>query len=205
MTAIHQDQITAAESVLRPFITDPAISVAGLAMQCINAFMDAAPAKRAKAARAAKDEPEGFDEFYAIFPRKVDRRGAANAYRSALTRTTHEIIMAGAKRYAAAMAGTEMKYVKHPATWLNHDCWLDEMGSLTLVGGAAAAFEDCPVQGWVRRLEVWAGRTEQPKGSWRASWGPPPQDGRLPRPGIGQSSLSRAIPSEGRKGRLTIV
>lgn len=200
MTAIHQDQITAAESVLRPFITDPAISVAGLAMQCINAFMDAAPAKRAKAARAAKDEPEGFDEFYAIFPRKVDRRGAANAYRSALTRTTHEIIMAGAKRYAAAMAGTEMKYVKHPATWLNHDCWLDEMGSLTLVGGAAAAFEDCPVQGWVRRLEVWAGRTEQPKGSWRASWGPPPKTDGCRVPESAKAAYLEQYPPKAAKG-----
>lgn len=176
MATIHPDQIKAAESVLRQYIPDQAISAAGAFLEALGAYLDAAPAQKTRAARAARDEPEGFADFYAIFPRKVERRGASNAYRSALTRSTPEIILAGAKRYAAAMAGTEMKYVKHPATWLNQDCWLDEMGALTLVGGATAVFEDGPIGTWVKRLEAWTGRTEQPKGSWRPSWGPKPRE-----------------------------
>jgi hypothetical protein len=30
------------------------------------------------------------------------------------------------KRYAAAQDGKDPTYIKHPATWLNGKCWLDE-------------------------------------------------------------------------------
>lgn len=34
--------------------------------------------------------------------------------------------MVGIQRYAAEVAGREAKFVKHPSTWLNGTCWLDE-------------------------------------------------------------------------------
>ena len=38
-----------------------------------------------------------------------------------------EDLIAGAKSYAAhAAAGGDPRFVKHPATWLNAHCWLDE-------------------------------------------------------------------------------
>ena len=32
----------------------------------------------------------------------------------------------GTKRYAAQVEGKEAEYIKHPSTWLNGQCWLDE-------------------------------------------------------------------------------
>lgn len=172
---IHPDQITAAEAVLKPFVTDPTVSLGGLALQVVNAFMDAAPAKK-KRGESLKGEPEGFAAFYQEFPRHVGRREAAQAYGRALTRSSPEIIMAGCKRYKTAMAGTEDRYIKHPASWLNGDHWRDELGNLTLVGGAAVAFEDCGIEAWVRRLEMLAGRDGSARGTWRAAWGPKPAE-----------------------------
>jgi hypothetical protein len=39
---------------------------------------------------------------------------------------TPEELVSGAKRYAAERAGQDGKYTKHPATWLNNECWADE-------------------------------------------------------------------------------
>lgn len=172
MTTIHQDQITAAEAILRPFITDPAISVAGLFLQAYNAFEDARPSRKAKAAKARQDEPEGFCELYEkIYPRKVGRKGATICYEKALTRSTREIIHAGAKRYAEDMQGVEPKFIKHLTTWLNGDHWMDQMGQLSL---APPIFEETSEGGWYRRTEMFFGLTDSPKWTWRAVWAPNP-------------------------------
>ena len=43
------------------------------------------------------------------------------------TRWTLEAdLLADAMRYAAAQAGKDQTYTKHPTTWLNGKCWLDE-------------------------------------------------------------------------------
>ena len=68
-------------------------------------------------------EPE-FEKFWNNFPRKIAKGAARKAYRNAAKRAAHEEILAGAKRYAASKP--EPQFTKHPATWLNSDCWLDE-------------------------------------------------------------------------------
>ena len=65
-----------------------------------------------------------FEEFWAVYPRKVAKGAARKAYRNALNRATVEEILAGAKRYSASKP--EPQFTAHPATWLNADRWLDE-------------------------------------------------------------------------------
>jgi hypothetical protein len=62
-----------------------------------------------------------FLEFWEVYPRKVARGDALKAYLKALSRASHAEILAGVKRYKP-----DPKFTKHPATWLNADCWLDE-------------------------------------------------------------------------------
>ncbi|ARD42491.1 hypothetical protein [Actinomyces gaoshouyii] len=71
-------------------------------------------------------EPEGFAEFYDIYPRHVARRTAAKAYAKALSRATPETILAGARRLAADPNLPESRYIRYPATWLNADGWRDD-------------------------------------------------------------------------------
>lgn len=66
---------------------------------------------------------ELFDEFWKEYPRKSDKRAALRAFKSALARVSYEDIMAGVIRYAKDPNLPEMRFIKHPATWLNADAW----------------------------------------------------------------------------------
>jgi hypothetical protein len=67
-----------------------------------------------------------FEEFWGVYPRKVEKGVARKAWKNALKRATPEEIIAGAKRYAAQRFGQEVEFTKHPGPWLNADRWLDE-------------------------------------------------------------------------------
>lgn len=167
--AIHPDQLAAAKTVMVKYLPDGGLSAVGVFLEAYNAFLDASPARKA---RDTKDEPEGFEAFYAAYPRHEARRDAANAYRAAITLAPAGIILDGALRYAELMKGTESKFIKLPATWLRADCWRDEPPQLSLV---QSGFEETSENGWLHRLETFAGKTDIPRGTWRASWGPPPK------------------------------
>jgi hypothetical protein len=82
----------------------------------------------ALAPAAPKKEPSGFAEFYRVYPLHVARGAAERAYRRIIKNgeATEADLLAGAMRYAAAQDGKDPTYVKHPTTWLNGKCWLDE-------------------------------------------------------------------------------
>ncbi len=73
-----------------------------------------------------KNTDAGFEEWYAAYPIHVGRGKAIKAYRIALGKTDHATLVAAAKRYAASPA-RKHEYTKHPTTWLNSECWLDDM------------------------------------------------------------------------------
>lgn len=66
----------------------------------------------------------GFEEFWAIYPRHEDKKTAQVAFIKALKKTDLETILAGVRRYLADK--TDLKYVAYPATWLNKERWNDE-------------------------------------------------------------------------------
>jgi len=66
-----------------------------------------------------------FDEFWSVYPRKVGKRDAENAYKRALKLATSEEIFEGAKRYAADPNRVD-QFTAHPATWLNRGSWGDQ-------------------------------------------------------------------------------
>lgn len=71
-----------------------------------------------------------FEEFYAAYPRKVGKKAAEKSWDKLIKMGTnpHEMIE-GAKRYRAAVAGKDLHYVAHPASWLNAARWQDEAGT----------------------------------------------------------------------------
>jgi hypothetical protein len=74
-----------------------------------------------------KDDPEGFEEFYRVYPRHASRPAAVKAYRRIIIQgeATHSELLNGAMRYAAERTGEPERFTKHPATWLNGQCWND--------------------------------------------------------------------------------
>lgn len=90
---------------------------------------DLAPIKTKKKSSTARVESD-FLDFYAAYPRHVGKEAARRAFVKAVKGGTPAAdIVEGARRYAAATAaaGTETRYVAHPATWLNAGRWSDDM------------------------------------------------------------------------------
>jgi hypothetical protein len=79
-----------------------------------------------KAPTDGADMEQLFAEWYLQYPKKMARRDAEKAYRQALKTTPAADLLAGVMRYAAERTGQDPQFTKHPATWLNKGCWLDE-------------------------------------------------------------------------------
>lgn len=91
---------------------------------------DLAPIKTKKKSSAPARVESDFLDFYAAYPRHVGKEAARRAFVKAVKAGTPAAdIIEGARRYAAATAaaGTETRYVAHPATWLNAGRWSDDM------------------------------------------------------------------------------
>lgn len=70
-----------------------------------------------------------FYDWYAQYPRKVARQDAQKAYEQQRKMGyTAEIMLAGAKMYAALVAqkNIETKFIPFPASWLRAGRWLDD-------------------------------------------------------------------------------
>lgn len=70
-----------------------------------------------------------FDDFYKIYPKKVEKLYARKCYDIAIRNgATHEEIYNGAKTYAAycLAENKDRQYIKNPSTFLNKGCWMDE-------------------------------------------------------------------------------
>lgn len=82
---------------------------------------------KAKKSKKRNDYPDDFEEFWRTYPRHEDKKKAFSVWQKALKGgATADEIIAGAARYAKYRAGEPEQYTKHPATWLNGDCWENE-------------------------------------------------------------------------------
>jgi hypothetical protein len=63
-----------------------------------------------------------FDKFWAVYPKKTDKRLALKSFVKALKRETLEPILDGAKRYRDD-PNRDDSFTKNPSTWLNADAW----------------------------------------------------------------------------------
>lgn len=74
---------------------------------------------------------DAFDQFWALVPpgRRVEKARAQKAFLKIRQsgEVTWEKFFAGVVRWNAASIGREVRFIKHPATWLNAGCWDDEI------------------------------------------------------------------------------
>lgn len=68
---------------------------------------------------------EGFEHFWANYPRKVDKARARRAYEKARKTVGHGEIAHGLGGWLVywQRARTEARFIPHPATWLNNERW----------------------------------------------------------------------------------
>lgn len=74
--------------------------------------------------------PEKFLEFYQIYPVKKGKDAACKAFLSAQQRGEAESIIQAAKNYSEYLSRNppeHIRFIPHPATWLNEGRWADEL------------------------------------------------------------------------------
>jgi hypothetical protein len=69
---------------------------------------------------------DGFDQFWATYPRKVGKGSARKAWKTALKKTDKDTILAGTHLYASIRRNENPEYTAHPSSWLNAERWADE-------------------------------------------------------------------------------
>ncbi|MDQ7877344.1 helix-turn-helix domain-containing protein [Microbacterium sp. QXD-8] len=67
-----------------------------------------------------------FEEFWSVYPRRVAKKKALEVFVRVVRTTDPQLVLDGARRYAAETAGTDVKYIAHPTSWLNQERWTDE-------------------------------------------------------------------------------
>lgn len=72
-------------------------------------------------------QAHGFDEFWAIWPKKNSRRDAERAWDKAVKKAPSEVILAAARAYAESPYRPEKQFVPYGATWLNGERWSDPL------------------------------------------------------------------------------
>lgn len=122
---------------------------------------------RAGGLPVGSETTEEFERFWRAYPRRVAKGHARKAWAKAIKAAPAETIIEGATRYAAERARDDPKFTKHPATWLNGECWDDEPNLPAIRGtnghdscssrtdpaaGSAQAFRDDPVTSAVGRV-----------------------------------------------------
>lgn len=69
-----------------------------------------------------------FDAFWKAYPRRIAKGTARNAFDKAIRKTALETMLAAIEDYKRFKP--ERIDFKHPATWLNGECWDDEWAAV---------------------------------------------------------------------------
>jgi len=81
-------------------------------------------------------EPEGFDAFWATYPKRADKGHARTAWAKAVRKADVTEIVDGARRFGEDPNLPEPKFIPLAATWLNGERWED--GPLPSRSGSSA-------------------------------------------------------------------
>jgi uncharacterized protein YdaU (DUF1376 family) len=63
-----------------------------------------------------------FENFWSVYPRKINRAVALKAFEKAIRKTEADLIITAVRGYKFA---DDEQFIPHPATWLNQERWID--------------------------------------------------------------------------------
>lgn len=116
------------------------------------------------------DDALAFEGWWSLYPRKVGKGGARQAFKRARGSVGLVELNAATKRFAQQVAelGTEERFIPHPATWLNGERWADGRAEPQSAGTNAES--GGPDDLWRTRM-----RAFQANGAWpERHFGPKP-------------------------------
>jgi hypothetical protein len=117
-----------------------------------------------------QEEDKGFEEFWSIQLRKLDKGHARKAWKKALRLKPAAEIIEAYKKFAARMRAEkkDLEFVPYPGTWLNGERWADEPENI----GASQELKGAALIRW--RVEGFVKRK-----FWKDEWGPKPDPSTL--------------------------
>lgn len=81
-----------------------------------------------KRRREVSDDDPHWQRFWSLYPNKKSKGAARKAWVRAVAKVeSPAVLIRAVEKYVGGI--TEMRYVPHPATWLNQEKWLDEDGN----------------------------------------------------------------------------
>lgn len=84
--------------------------------------------------KSTLDYSNEFEQFWHIYPRKKEKKAASKSFTKARKKNTLEAIIIGTQRYAdeCELNQTELKFIKHPTTFLNKESFIDILAEMPL-------------------------------------------------------------------------
>jgi hypothetical protein len=84
---------------------------------------------------------DAFEQWWQHYPRRVAKKFAHRVFERLRSsgEVPFEVLLSATQNYARSMVGKDMKYVAHPATWLNAGRWDDDENALLDVKVSAPA------------------------------------------------------------------
>ncbi len=78
-------------------------------------------------------QPGEIEQLYQAYPKKAEAVAARTAIAKALQKVPFSELLPKVQAFAAAVraSGSEIKFVKNPATWFNKGCWDDDLSAWT--------------------------------------------------------------------------
>ena len=87
------------------------------------------PNQLAETKKEEKAVDEKFNEFWDLYPKKVERKTAKSKYNKIINNgIKHKDIIIGLNKYIEEIKNRKLskEYIKYPTTWLNGECWNNE-------------------------------------------------------------------------------
>ena len=95
------------------------------------------PTPAADAVKPSKEPPSepsyndmvetDFELFWDYYPRKVAKGNARKAFKKAVKKVDAALILFMVGGYAESVKNKDLKFIPHPATWLNGERWADQL------------------------------------------------------------------------------
>lgn len=115
------NSVTVSDTSVHSASVSASASVSGVGMQ----------GEGAEKSKPKKEYSAAFEQFWALYPRKIAKGGAWKAFQAEAKNVEQGIIIEGVLKYIehCKKDRTEEQFIKHPATWIRAQCWHDDFSS----------------------------------------------------------------------------
>jgi len=90
--------------------------------------------------------PHGDDKkiesIYQAYPRKIGKTSAMRAIKKSLLKIDYDSLLAAVEEYSRSVAGSDRKFIPHPATWFNAGRWEDDRSEWQANGYSESEIDD---------------------------------------------------------------